>query len=219
MEPTQVPPRRHSPILGAPEGDSEIRSILKKSTTASDNNTAPRLKWDEQNLIITEAQKDSTMKIDEPKTPYIHYNYEEDRVMAPEEIFMLDGPKKKRLALSHTPPVPSYMKGLPDEDEDEDEDEEDDDDDDDRERDPDEWQDSEDEQDIPTGGKPGDHDKFARLRAEHYKMKKDIQLGRQLADEDDEDESEDESESRGAASGSKSRSEKADDEDSLDMEL
>ena len=43
-----------------------------------------RLKWDEQNLIITEAQKDSTMKIDEPKTPYIHYNHEEDRVMAPE---------------------------------------------------------------------------------------------------------------------------------------
>lgn len=40
-----------------------------------------RLKWDEANLIITEAQKDSTMKIDEPKTPYVHYNYELDRVM------------------------------------------------------------------------------------------------------------------------------------------
>jgi hypothetical protein len=46
-----------------------------------------RLKWDEQNLIITEAQKDSTMKIDEPKTPFIHYNYEEDRVMEPEGTF------------------------------------------------------------------------------------------------------------------------------------
>ena len=65
---------------------------------------------------------------------------------------MLDGPKKKRAALAHTPPVPSYMKGLADEDEDEDDE---DDDDDDRERDPDEWQDSEDEQDIPTGGNPG----------------------------------------------------------------
>lgn len=40
-----------------------------------------RLKWDEENLIITEAQKDSTMKIDEPKTPYVHYNHELDRVM------------------------------------------------------------------------------------------------------------------------------------------
>lgn len=46
-----------------------------------------RLKWDEQNLIITEAQKDSTMKIDEPKTPYIHYNHEEDRVMEPDGTF------------------------------------------------------------------------------------------------------------------------------------
>jgi len=43
--------------------------------------TLIRLKWDEANLIITEAQKDSTMKIDEPKTPYVHYNYELDRVM------------------------------------------------------------------------------------------------------------------------------------------
>lgn len=47
------------------------------------------------------------------------------------------------------------MKGLADEDEDEDEEDEDEDDDDDRERDPEEWQDSEDEQDIPTGGHSG----------------------------------------------------------------
>ncbi len=30
----------------------------------------PRLKWDEANLYLTEQQRDSTMKIDEPKTPY-----------------------------------------------------------------------------------------------------------------------------------------------------
>jgi protein phosphatase inhibitor 2 len=29
-----------------------------------------RLKWDEANLYLTEQQRDSTMKIDEPKTPY-----------------------------------------------------------------------------------------------------------------------------------------------------
>lgn len=40
-----------------------------------------RLKWDEESLIITEAQKDSTMKIDEPKTPFIHYDHELDRVL------------------------------------------------------------------------------------------------------------------------------------------
>ena len=30
----------------------------------------PRLKWDEANLYLTEQQRDSTMKITEPKTPY-----------------------------------------------------------------------------------------------------------------------------------------------------
>ncbi|ODQ68591.1 hypothetical protein NADFUDRAFT_81497 [Nadsonia fulvescens var. elongata DSM 6958] len=30
----------------------------------------PHLKWDEANLYLTEMQKDSTMKVDEPKTPY-----------------------------------------------------------------------------------------------------------------------------------------------------
>lgn len=63
----------------------------------------------------------------------------------------------------------------------------------------------------------GDHDKFARLRAEHYKMKKDIQLGQQLADE--EDDGEDGSESRDPSAGSSNRPGKDDDEDSLDMEL
>lgn len=31
---------------------------------------SPRLKWDEANLYLTEQQRDSTMKITEPKTPY-----------------------------------------------------------------------------------------------------------------------------------------------------
>jgi protein phosphatase inhibitor 2 len=31
---------------------------------------SPRLKWDEANLYLTEQQRDSTMKIDEPKTPF-----------------------------------------------------------------------------------------------------------------------------------------------------
>jgi hypothetical protein len=60
----------------------------------------------------------------------------------------LNGPRKKQAALAHTPPVPSYFKGLPDEDEDDDED------DDDREPndEPEEWQSSdEDEQENKTG--------------------------------------------------------------------
>lgn len=66
----------------------------------------------------------------------------------------MEGPRKKRAALAHTPPVPSYFKGLHDEDE-EDEDD-DDDDDDDRDRDPDEWLDSdEDEEQEKSAAHPG----------------------------------------------------------------
>lgn len=46
-----------------------------------------RLKWDEANLYLTEQEKSSTMKIDEPKTPYAkHYDPTEDE----DEIHALD---------------------------------------------------------------------------------------------------------------------------------
>jgi len=38
------------------------------------------LQWDEENLAATEIQKDSVMKITEPKTPYVRYNAETDEV-------------------------------------------------------------------------------------------------------------------------------------------
>ncbi|TDL29669.1 hypothetical protein BD410DRAFT_780145 [Rickenella mellea] len=38
------------------------------------------LQWDEQNLALTEIQKDSLMKITEPKTPYVRYNAETDEI-------------------------------------------------------------------------------------------------------------------------------------------
>ena len=38
------------------------------------------LQWDEENLALTEIQKDSLMKITEPKTPYVRYNAELDEV-------------------------------------------------------------------------------------------------------------------------------------------
>jgi protein phosphatase inhibitor 2 len=46
-----------------------------------------RLKWDEANLYLTEQEKSSTMKIDEPKTPYAkRYDPAEDD----EEMHTLD---------------------------------------------------------------------------------------------------------------------------------
>jgi protein phosphatase inhibitor 2 len=47
----------------------------------------PRLKWDEANLYLTEQEKSSTMKINEPKTPYAkRYDPAEDE----EEMRILD---------------------------------------------------------------------------------------------------------------------------------
>jgi protein phosphatase inhibitor 2 len=47
----------------------------------------PQLKWDEANLYLNEQNRDSTMKIDEPKTPYAkQYDPAEDE----QEIEMLD---------------------------------------------------------------------------------------------------------------------------------
>jgi protein phosphatase inhibitor 2 len=48
---------------------------------------APRLKWDEANLYLTEQERSSTMKITEPKTPYAkQYDPSEDA----EEMTKLD---------------------------------------------------------------------------------------------------------------------------------
>ena len=50
-----------------PRFDSQLHSFV-----------GPSLQWDEENLALTEAQKDSQMKITEPKTPYVRYNAETD---------------------------------------------------------------------------------------------------------------------------------------------
>ncbi|KAF8982802.1 hypothetical protein BGZ46_000592 [Entomortierella lignicola] len=224
---------RHSPILGSSEDHPEVKGILKKPMNPGqqpEENT-PRLKWDEENLLITEAQKDSTMKIDEPKTPFVHYNFELDKVIDPsDDSFSLDGPKKKIDAFAHTPPVRSYFPGLDDEDDDEEEEGDDNN----RDRDPEEWQDSDDDDDdVNNESEPKevDHDKFAKLRAEHYKMKEAITLGQHLVEEeeDDDDEEEDErneTESEGSSAknssntNNTSNSRKAEgDEDNLDMDL
>ncbi|KAF8928670.1 hypothetical protein BGZ58_009457 [Dissophora ornata] len=178
---SEVPHVRHSPVLTA----QPVKGILKRPAPQQQNDErAPRLKWDEENLTITEAQKDSTMKINEPKTPYVHYDHELDKVMDMDDSFSLDNPKKKSAALAHTPPVPSYMQGLSGgggEDDDQEEEEED--------GDPEEWQESdeEEEDDDDEGSSPQKkigHDKFAKMRAEHYKMKEALKLGHELAEEE-----------------------------------
>ncbi|KKA27742.1 hypothetical protein TD95_001273 [Thielaviopsis punctulata] len=51
----------------------------RPSHPAEVDENAPRLKWDEANLYLTEQERTAKMKIDEPKTPYAgHYNPDDD---------------------------------------------------------------------------------------------------------------------------------------------
>lgn len=79
---------------GDPQHSSSCKKgILKKSPRPSDagsdhpvvepepaGSPMPHLKWDEANILWTEANRTATMKIDEPKTPFVK----------PEEIQELD---------------------------------------------------------------------------------------------------------------------------------
>lgn len=92
---SQSPPRLHSPTSATAQ--YKPKGILKNAIPSPGlNNTryvfyiindgmrlkfqSDRLTWDEENLALTEVQKDSLMKITEPKTPYVRYNAETDEV-------------------------------------------------------------------------------------------------------------------------------------------
>jgi protein phosphatase inhibitor 2 len=61
--------RRHSSRTPSQQGDFAADEVANHQ----------RLQWDEANLYLTEQERTSTMKIDEPKTPYAkHYDPAED---------------------------------------------------------------------------------------------------------------------------------------------
>ncbi|KAG2128990.1 hypothetical protein DEU56DRAFT_818266 [Suillus clintonianus] len=55
------------------------KGILKNAAPQQPGSQTHSLQWDEENLALTEIQKDSLMKITEPKTPYVRYNAETDQ--------------------------------------------------------------------------------------------------------------------------------------------
>lgn len=80
--------------------DIERNTALNAKDAAGDvsidgeqiSSPSTRLKWDEANLYLTEQEKNSTMKITEPKTPYApQYDPSEDA----EDIAMLDADEKR----------------------------------------------------------------------------------------------------------------------------
>ncbi len=69
--------RRSSSAAGSRPGGSRRQSSLPPNN--DDEEQGQRLKWDEANLYLTEQERTSTMKINEPKTPYAkHYDPAED---------------------------------------------------------------------------------------------------------------------------------------------
>ena len=104
--------RRRSSTPGHPNAD-----------TAEDEDGNPRLKWDEANLYLTEQEKSSTMKIDEPKTPYAkRYDPTEDedelRTLDAEELMVdeLDQAREqKRERRTRESDIPGLELGEPEE--------------------------------------------------------------------------------------------------------
>jgi len=72
--------RRSSSGAGSRPGGSRRQSSRTPSRQGDESEEAgQRLKWDEANLYLTEQERSSTMKINEPKTPYAkHYDPNED---------------------------------------------------------------------------------------------------------------------------------------------
>jgi len=69
--------RRSSSAAGSRPGGSRRQSSLAPDD--GEEEQGQRLKWDEANLYLTEQERSSTMKINEPKTPYAkHYDPAED---------------------------------------------------------------------------------------------------------------------------------------------
>lgn len=74
--------RRSSSAAGSRPGGSRRQSSLTPSQQGGGDEAeeqGQRLKWDEANLYLAEQERSSTMKINEPKTPYAkHYDPAED---------------------------------------------------------------------------------------------------------------------------------------------
>jgi len=94
--------RPHLPPLPRSASHPKPKGILKNA--AGSGNQPHNLQWDEENLALTEIQKDSLMKITEPKTPFVRYNAETDEVEGDIPNLDLSG---RYSALSSNPTSPT----------------------------------------------------------------------------------------------------------------
>jgi protein phosphatase inhibitor 2 len=82
-----APGRRSSSAIRSSASRRQSGSVAGYEADEEQDDSSPRLKWDEANLYLTEQQRDSHMKITEPKTPFARqYDPTEDA----EEMARLD---------------------------------------------------------------------------------------------------------------------------------
>ncbi|KAF8076745.1 hypothetical protein FPV67DRAFT_1472533 [Lyophyllum atratum] len=97
--------RPNLPPLPRSASNPKPKGILKNAPQQP-GTPSHSLQWDEENLALTEIQKDSLMKISEPKTPYVRYNAETDEVEGEIPQFDLDGRYIPPLARDNEPGSP-----------------------------------------------------------------------------------------------------------------
>ncbi|KAJ2722765.1 hypothetical protein GGI07_003093 [Coemansia sp. Benny D115] len=152
MEPQESDAARHGGAGNAlaaaiPYGDCKPKGILKRPSDSPDRNT--HLRWDEDNLRITEAQKDAKMKVDEPKTPYIRYNPELDAdLQEMEDLRLAPEPSSRSSSVVSSPKRAQVVA-------------------------PSDWaSDSDDEQDADgvSEAERAKHERFRKMRQQHYHL-------------------------------------------------
>jgi protein phosphatase inhibitor 2 len=102
--------RRSSSAAGSRPGGSRRQSSLPPGQEGEDGEEeqGQRLKWDEANLYLTEQERSSTMKINEPKTPYAkHYDPAED----PSDDDMAEPIDPKAIDMDRVDGVPHEQQG------------------------------------------------------------------------------------------------------------
>jgi protein phosphatase inhibitor 2 len=88
-----------------------LASRRQSGTSPHGDENNSQLKWDEANLYLNEQNRDSTMKIDEPKTPYAkQYDPMEDE----EEVEMLNAQELQVDELDSKPKRKPKMEDIPD---------------------------------------------------------------------------------------------------------
>lgn len=108
--------RRSSSAPRGPPSRRQSGANVNDDQVEDENST--RLKWDEANLYLTEQQRDSTMKIDEPKTPYAkQYDPTEDEeeinALNADELVVDELDKAKGKKSAREEDIPDFELGEP----------------------------------------------------------------------------------------------------------